>query len=94
MHTFVTAAIKVNSDIGCSVLLENFKDMVITEGFEESLVASNEMLSFVSLTESVFEDGKPSGSADENAQSSSSAAGGPAAGGFGFTKSNMEDCGC
>lgn len=68
--------------------------MVITAGFDESLVASNEMPSLVSLTESVFKEGRLSGSADENAQSSSSAAEGAAAGGFGFVKSNMEGCGC
>lgn len=91
MLTFVTAAINVNSDIGWSALLENFKDMVITEGFVGSRVACIEMLSWVSLTESVFEEGRLSGSADENAQSSSSASSaGAAVGGFGFAKSNIE----
>lgn len=55
------------------------------------------MASLVSLTKSVFESGRPSGKADENAQSSSSAgaaAVGPGAGagvgGLGLAKSNIE----
>lgn len=73
----------MSSDIGWSVLLEKVKDIVITDGVCGSRVACNEMLRLVSLTEILFEDGRPSGNAEENAHSSSSAAGaGRAAGGW------------
>ena len=55
------------------------------------------MFNPVLLTAIVFEGGKPSGSADENAQSSSSAAGNGAGPGFDVcidAKSNNEGAGC
>ena len=71
----------VNSDIGSSDLLENDKDIVITAGVWGSRAACSEILSPVSLTVIVFEDGRPSGNADEKAHSSSSDAAGAAAAG-------------
>ena len=71
----VTAAIKVSSDIGWGVLFEKVTDIVMIEGVAGSRTACKEILRLVSLTEIVFEDGGPSGKAEENAHSSSSAAG-------------------
>ena len=81
----------VNSDIGWSVLLENDIDIVITAGVCSSRAACSKMLRLVSLTRMVFSAGSPSGNADENAHSSSSAVAGGAAG-AGLAKSKIE-CG-
>ena len=70
---------------------------MITEGFDASRVACSEMPRLVSLIESVFEAGWLSGSADENAHSSSSGAGAAAregVAGIGFAKSKMDGRGC
>jgi hypothetical protein len=98
-RTLVTAAINVSSDIGWSVLLENVTDKVMIEGVAGSLVACSEMLKLVSLTEIVFEEGRPSGNAEENAHSSSSAAGAAGAGagagcGAKLPKSNIDGSDC
>lgn len=74
-------------------------DRVIIEGLEGSRVACMEMLKLVSLTDIVFDAGRPSGKADEKAHSSSSAVGsGTGVVGFGvkLVKSNidMEGCDC
>lgn len=61
-----------NSDTGLAVLFENDSDIVITAGVVGSRTACNEILKLVSLTNTLFEEGGPSGSADENAHSSSS----------------------
>lgn len=45
--TFVTAAIKVSSDIGRSVVFENDTDSVMTAGEEGSRVACSEILKLV-----------------------------------------------
>ena len=87
----VTAAMNVNSDIGWSVLLENDIDIVITAGVWVSRAACSKMLRLVSLTMMVFSAGSPSGKAEENAHSSSSAVACGAAG-AGLAKSKME-CG-
>lgn len=53
------------------------------------------MLRLVSLTVIVFAEGRPSGSADENAHSSSSIIGaGAIAGALWLAKSNMDGAGC
>lgn len=70
----VTAAINSNSDTGCAVLFENDSDIVMTAGVAGSRTTCNEILKLVSLTNTLFEEGGPSGSADENAHSSSSPA--------------------
>lgn len=72
--TFVTAAMNVNSEIGWSDLLENVMDKVMIDGDCGSRAAWSEMLSAVSLTCMVFAAGRPSGNAEEKAQSSSSGA--------------------
>jgi len=79
-------------------VLEKETDKVMIEGLDASRVACSEIPKPVSLTEMVFADGSPSGRADENAHSSSSA-GGAGTGVLGFgvklAKSNMDidtDC--
>jgi len=68
---------------------------VITDGDDGSRVACSEMLRVVSLTAMMFEDGRPSGKAEEKAHSSSSTAGaGAGAGAWLLPKSKMECDGC
>lgn len=73
-------------------------DKVITSGVLGSRVAFKDILRFVLLIVKSLVDGRPSGKADENAHSSSSAAGTETlaaceTGGLGLAKSNMElDC--
>ena len=55
-------------------MFENNNDIVITDAVGGSRVACNEILKLVSLTVTVFEEGGPSGRADEKAHSSSSTA--------------------
>lgn len=97
----MTAAINVSSEIGRSVEFEKETDNVMIEGLDGSREACMEMPRLVSLTEIVFAEGRPSGKADEKAQSSSSAATGAGTGtgvlGFGakLVKLNMDivvDC--
>lgn len=83
----------MSSEIDSSLLLLNVMDMVITDGVSGSRAACRDILSCVSLTRIVFDDGRPSGRADEKAHSSSSAVGAGAAGvetGVWLAKSNMD----
>lgn len=82
-------------------MLENVTDSVITDGVCGSRAAWSRILRLVSLTKIVFSEGRPSGNADENAQSSSSAAtaavavsGGAGVDAFGAAKSNIEGVAC
>ena len=100
VFTLVTAAAKVSSVTGCVVVFEKLTDKVMTDGSVGSRATCREMLKDVSLTESVLELGKPSGNAEENAHSSSSAGGAAAVDAGGclgakLPKSNIEACcGC
>lgn len=81
-------------------MFEKATDKVTTSGALDSRIAFKVISSLVLLTIRSVVDGRPSGKADENAHSSSSAAGAGVgafaawdARGLGFAKSNMEpDC--
>lgn len=94
-RTFGAAARNSSPEISWSPLLEYDSESVITDGFAGSRVTSSLIPRLVWLTIIVF-DACPSGSADENAHSSSSFAGveGTTAGvaGFGLAKSNIDGC--
>jgi hypothetical protein len=72
--TFVTAAINVSSDIGCSVVFENNRFILIASDVGGSRDAWSAILKVVLLTVNIAEEGRPSGRAEEKAHSSSSPA--------------------
>jgi hypothetical protein len=92
-RAFVTATWNVNSVINCGTLLENFTVIVMAGSDGDERVARREMLMLESVITISFDEGRPllSGSADENAHSSSSfVAGGALAGGGALAKSNID----